>query len=485
MENHIHNFLNRYMPGLGLLRSFQCTPPADVSNDIESAQTDLMTTQIENGTTDPNTSASQAQITPSIGAENQDDIDSSAPQTTFKDTHLENEELQQPQFTEGPSRFVLANDGSKECVALLVNEEFLASLRDVSQAIRDVSALNGPLCHAKMDAKNTERSIKNIQETLETLESEGRAECQNLIEQQTSELLKIEDWKDDLERERRRIEEKLEICRSHTQWVLESAMKEADFLGPEKPLPAILFRDQEIEKSEEQTEVAGQETSSTTSVASDDEEIQVSEEELQRRAAYDDFMDRSQLLNTLQTNFDDQQDNYRENLAKFQEDVEAGTSGMTRSDFDRRSVQYGQQLTRALIEAEEGFEQAKEYAQALGAIASDYGHEFYYGAEYEESWPENKIAEYNASQDWSAIEEWMDNIPNSNNQAEIEVEIDEWDAEEVDVNDSISAIDCEEYRQDIDRYRRICARLEDPCPEVRFLGQPDERVLERRSSCWM
>ena len=45
-----------------------------------------------------------------------------------------------------------------------------------------------------------------------------------------------------------------------------------------------------------------------------------------------------------------------------------------------------------------------------------------------------------------------------------------------------SMIDCKEYRQEIDRYQRQCARLENPYPKVRLLGQADERPLERRYS---
>ena len=226
--------------------------------------------------------------------------------------------------------------------------------------------------------------------------------------------------------------------------------------------------------------------SPVVSVASHHSEVEVGQEELQHQEAYDEFMERSQYLDNVQEKFDNQRDLYRENLAEYQEMVAAGTINMSRSDFDRRKVRYGQQLTRALIDAEEEFEEARERAKALGAVASDYGQEFYYGAEYEESWPENKVAEYNASCDWGFVKAWMSNIPDSTSQADVEsVEIDDWDAKEVDVNDSISNIDCEDYRQDIDRYRRICARLEDPCPEVRLLGQLDAIPLERRHSLWM
>ena len=492
MENHIHRFLNKFRPGFGLLRNFRGTLPARVQIDVERAQPDLIQSRSQDEATDAPESAVQPEITSSV---QDDDIESSAAKSTSSDNNTEDEAPPQQQFTEGPPRFIIAKDGSKDCVALLVSEGFLAKLRDLFQANRDINAFDGPLYHAKMDAKDIESSVRKAEESLETGENEEQVEEHHaFIERKNSELLKINHWRKELEKERDLVEGKLELSKSHTQWVLETAMREADYLGPEKPLPAILFRDEESEHREDKVETSEPEMpvqSPAISVASDQGGmVEVSEEDLQRRAAYDEFIDRSQLLDTLQGNFENQQNNYRVNLARFQQEVEANISKMSRSDFDRKSVQYGQQLTRALIDAEEAFEEARERAQALGAISSDYGHEFYYGAEYEESWPENKIAEYNASQDWSFIEGWMDDIPptDTTNQADVVesvMDIDEWDAEEVDVNDSVSVIDCEEYRQDIDRYRRICARLEDPCPEARWLGQPDARVLERRSSFWM
>lgn len=491
MENHVHRFLNKLRPAFGLWRgNYKGTLPAKIPKDIESDSPSLIQPKPQDGAAGAAGNAPQSPITGSLEVNHEDLVNLSAENTDPEDDHIKHEDLPQPQFTEGPSRFVLAKDGSRDCVALLVNERFLAKLRDLFQEERDLSILDGPLCHAKMDLRNIERSVQEGQTALETAKSEQEAEnYQGILEQQTSELHKIRRWKDELEEERGMVKGNLELSRNHTQWVLETAMREADLLGPEKPLPAILLREegpQEMEEEIEVTEGSMPAQSSVASTARDHGEVEADPEEIQRREAYEEFIERFEYLNTVQEKFDNQGFLYRENLAEYQEMAAAGTTNMSRSDFDRRKVQYGQQLTRALINAEEEYEEARERAQVLGAIGSDYGQEFYYGAEYEESWPENKIAEYNASQDWSHVEGWMDDIPDSTSQAGGDfVEVDEWEAEEVDVNDSISMMDCEDYRQEIDRYRRMCARLEDPCPEVRWLGQPDARILERRGSCWM
>ena len=490
MENQIHKILNKFRPAFGLLRTFRGTLPAGIAKDVESGRPDPMRFQSQDDTTEEIHNASQLSDAGSLRARQEDSVRASAAITNSDDGHVENESPQKPQFTEGPSRFILANDGSRDCVALLVNESFLAKLRDIFREKRDIDSLDGSLYHAKEGAKYIENLVQGAQESLETAESQEQAnEYEHLIKTQSSELFNVQRRREELEKERELVNDNLEISRSHTEWVLKTAMSEADLLGPELPLPAILLRGEEIECSAEEVVGTGHTVpaqSSEASVESDHEEAEPSDGERQRRAAYDDFVNCLQFMNTVQDDFDDRQNNYRENLAKFQQKDEAGTGNMSRSEFDRRSVQYGQEVTRALIDAEEALEEARERAQALGAIGSDHGHEFNWGPDYEESWPENKVAEHNASCDWTFVDSWMDTIPDSTSQADADsVEIDQWDAEEVDVNDSISNLDREEYRQDIERYRRICARLEDPCPIARWLGQPDANPLERRYSCWM
>lgn len=488
MENHIQKFLEKLRPAFGLWTGgLRGTLLAKFPEEDDGVPSDPIQIQSQDEAADM---AGDDPTSPSTGSLGATIRDHSAPGSGPEDEQSQQEDLPQPQFTEGPSRFVTAKDGSRDCVALLVNESFLAKLRDLSQGKRDLSVLDGPLYHAKMDLSSIERLMQERQNTLETAESEEEVrEYHDSMEQLTSELHKLSGWKDELEKERSKVKGSLELSRSHTQWVLETAMREADLLGLEKPLPDILLRDEEPEDIQEESAVnegSMPAQSPIASPASHYGEADVDEEEPQRREAYTEFTERLRYLDTVQEKFDSQGSLYRENLAEYQEMAAAGTTTMSRSEFDRRKVRYGQQLTRALIDAEEEFEEARERAQALGAIGSDYGHEFYYGAEYEESWPENQIAEYNASQDWSYVEGWIDGILNSTSQdTVISVEIDEWDAEEIEVNDSISVIDYEDYRQDIDRYQRICARLEDPCPEVRWLGQPDARPLGRRGSCWM
>ena len=533
----MRKFFGKFKPAFGYLQLFRGNLPASFPEDIESGglnrriRSTLPSIEHTASPQDVGSSDEYVKGHPAPFARPSDDhhkdedtpqrlstdhTDGAAPQpqpsvvTLGITTHLpitddcandQHERIHQPQFTEGPSQFVLAKDGSRDCVALLVNKTFIDKLQDLFNENRDLRLLDGPLRQVSQEISEIERSIQRAQEYLETTGSDERAdECRKTIEQLGHELLHSHQRRDELEEEYELIKGNHELSTNHTQWVLEKAMRDGNLQGLEKPLPAILVRQEEENYTEPETEAVEHDVevsahpvsteSTPASIAPDSSEPPISPEFLERQAALDHFLQREQALDVVQDKFDNQRQNYQENLTKYLQKFENGASNMSRSAFDRRSVQYGQQLTRALIDAEEAFEEARDHAIALNAISSDHGHDFYYGAQYEESWPENKIADYNASQDWTYIESWMDDIPDasSNSQAESEEvdEVDEWgDAEEVEVNDSISMIDCEDYRRDIDRWRRICARLEDPCPEARWLGQPDGRVLERRGSWWL
>lgn len=136
---------------------------------------------------------------------------------------------------------------------------------------------------------------------------------------------------------------------------------------------------------------------------------------------------------------------------------------MPRNEVDRKRVRHGRKITRALIEVEEAFDAAKAYAQAVGAAGSDC--ELNYYGNYDESMPESQMASYNALEDFSDIYTWMATVAESGDPNGFEpVEVDDWDAKEVDQTDSISQFDLENYRKRIDQwqYEGVLARGNGP-----------------------
>lgn len=402
--------------------------------------------------------------------ENPTDQTSGAPDA-LADSEKAHETAEPPRFTKGSARFILANDGSEDCMALLVNDTLIQQLRDLFQYNRDLDIKQGPLEYAQRNACDIESSIKDAQESLTTAESQEKADrFQAIVEQRESELIRACKSRDKKEKQYRLVERKVASARDYTQYALETAMEEANLLGPGLPTQDARdsndeSHDQSDYESSDEFSKKSEDFSRRGSDASGNHNVGATESEILCRAACEDLSQKCDLLQRFQDAFDSQGAQYGVDLAKYQQGFENGTFNFSRTEFDRRKVDSGRKLTRALIDAEADFEEAKGHALALGAIASSYGGSFEEGT-YEESFPENQIASYLANKDWGFVHKWQQNLlspdmmddPNWESNAEL-VEVDEWDAGEVNIEDSLSAIDFDEHGKDIDYWREECGRL--------------------------
>ena len=423
------------------------------------------------------------------------------------DHQIEQQEAPQPKFTKGPARFMIANDGSENCMALLVTDTLMAKLGDFFEDTLQLEIKSGPLEHAKIDAREIDLSLESAKESIEKAESQERIdELQIFVEQQQRRLLKVFQRRDRLEEEYNCIQRRINVSRDHTQWVLETAMKEANLLKPHRAPSPELAGDDESNIGSTNTSPQG----SSALVSENPVEPPLSQEELVRRAALEEYGKRSRTLDVVQAKFENQRRAYEDNLAKFQQGLEDGTCNYSRSDFDRRAVEYGSKVTRALINAEDAFDQAEAYAKAVGAINSQYGQPF---GHYEESLPNDRMASYIATKDWEVVHSWLANVPDAamlqdpNSQADPDYAEDgkwdeepdetdyargsedaDWDIPEAEIQDSASAIDHDLNRKNLDRWQQLCAQpLPDAPPEV-WDTWPDAlhmwpvNELERRQS---
>ena len=485
MDTRVKRFL--FKKAIGLLDVWKGRPLTKSPGDIESGF--LNATQHS-----PTKSQSQQR--------RNSEADNSCPQGTAlasSTRHVELTSNQQPQFTEGPARFVVVNDGSRDCLALLVTETFVAKSRDLYEDSHHLSGKQGPLQQVRRDARDAETSMNLAKEALEVAEGQKQAdELTEKAEKRKSTLLEARQRKDEIEKGAKLLENSIAASREYTQWVLETAMGEADLLEPHRPLTPFMAAD--TEEDEDPNEIPDQpynenEIQNATGDAdvprqpefsANDEEVPANSDEAPadedsiRQAAWEDYNDKLETFHEVQAMFDNRQESYERDLAKYQQGFANGIYNISRSEFDRSKIRYGQKLTRALIDTEEAFEVAKEHAQAVGAIGSDYEQTNYFGY-HEESMPEGQMASYIASKDFSDIYTWMTNVsetcdPNDNEP----VEIDDWDVKEVDHTDSISQIDFEEYRKPMDQWQYECALARGDGPEEYYLGPVNIEFLERR-----
>lgn len=469
VRDYVHARLNK---AYGLLQVFKQRLLPETTADIESGPLDLSRQSLVDGPVKDTPELDNFRVVGAFGGSN--------------GHHFEQEQAPQPKMTKGPARFITANDGSENCMALLVTKSLMAKLGDFFEDKLQLEIKSGPLEHAKIDAREIQLSLESAKESLEKAKSQERIdELENFIEQQHPKLLKACRRRDKLEEEYRRVQRSVNLSRDHTQWVLETAMREANLLKPHRtPSPELL--------GEDESDIGNTKSPPQGPIAPDSEndvKSPLGEAELVRRAALEELGKRSRTLDVVQAKFDNRRCAYEDNLAKFQQGLKDGVCNYSRSDFDRRGVEYGSKITRALINAEETFDQAEAYAKAVGAIDSQYGQP---SGHYEESLPDDHMASYIATRDWGFVHDWLANVldadmlqdPNSHdNPGHTDdgewnegqdgpdtargSEDGDWEVPEAEIQDSASAIDYGFNRKNLDRWQQLCAQPQpDASPEA-------------------
>ena len=427
---------------------------------------------------------------------------------------IEQGAYRQPQFTEGQARFITAKDGSKDCIALLVTDTLISKLRDLYKDSHHLSAQRGRLDSAFREAKNSETSINETSGSTEVAASEKRvAELQEVVQKQEDGLLGTRRRRDDLEGSAKQLESRVTSSREHILWVLQNAMKEADLLEPHRPLTPVTTTDvnsevgtqdeshctansgerESVDEVSDRADYAEQQSVHLANSGDDPEEWQ-----LLRQEAWKSYNAALMTMHKVQALFDNRQESYEKDLVDYQQGFANGIYDISRSEFDRSKIRYGQKVTRALINAEDAFEAAKIQAQAVDAIGSDYDNATDCYDCYEESWPASQLASLFATKDWSHVHEWLAKAPELGEppepKPELELELghpeaDAWFAEDVDPAESISQVDFDEWRKDIDRWENIRfdrwehmrAQVGGPEVQVGFLVRSIESLKRRHS----
>ena len=400
--------------------------------------------------------------------------------TGLGDCEINKSEPLRQDFTEGPARFTLANDGYKDCLALLVPETFIIKLVDLFDWNRKISAMDSPLYHARMDARDLEATLHNIKISLEAAETQESADAlRRQIRLQEYDLHGIRQRLEQLEEAYSSAELESSRVRNHTQYVLESAMEAADLLRRPKPAasqkapPSASAVDygNDGENTRKNAEVLRQESVNPNTQT----EPAGSPEELARQEVLERLDESWYEYARAQAQFDSRKDIYDRNLAEYQRRAASGECLLSRSEFDRQAVAWGQQLTGALIDAEAVFDQAQEDARAMKATRSTFDEASCHRSDL--SVPDEPGAD-DASEKRRAIDAWAANVVASS-ECTRDVEIDDWDTGTVEVWDSVSAVDYETYGKQIVRWQGVCAAIERPKEALWALG---EESLTRRQS---
>ena len=400
--------------------------------------------------------------------------------TGLKDCCIDKSEAPRQDFTEGSARFTLGNDGSKDCIALLVPETFIDKLADLFDWDHKISAMEGPLYHARMDARDSDVSVDNIKTSLEAAETQESAEAlKRRIGLQEHNLQEIRQRLKKLEEAYRCAKLESGRVRSHTQYVLESAMETAGLLRHPKPAPtqkapplaSAVNHGHENDNAGRDAEVVRQGSANPNSQTEPAE----NPEELARQEALHRLDKSWYEYARAQAQFDNRKELYDQNLAEYQRRAADGECLYSRSEFDRKAVVWGQSVTGALIYAEAVFDQAQQDARAMKATRSTIDEVSCHTSDM--SVPDEFRGD-DASEKRRAIDAWAANVIASS-ECSGDVEVDDWDSGTVEVWDSVSAVDYGTYGKQIGFWQGICASIGKPKETLWTVR--DEPFMRRRS----
>lgn len=358
-----------------------------------------------------------------------------------------------PPYTDGPSRVILANDGTKDCLALLMTPGLVAALNRITNNIRELERKDGALERIESEIIDLASKADDVEETIKNPRYQDRAEEMQLaLEILQLKQQEAEERKNELKIALVPFESRLKISTCQSQGIFEEALLEACLLDPREPESPPISHDVDD----------GTSTGDYSDAPTVYEGIEPTPEQQSLREARMDVIGSYETLRTHQARFDDRQADYEQKLAAFQPS-EGTKFEDTRTQFDHRNIRHVQNLTRDLIAAEQGYRTAKAKARALELRAEAYGFDpdFGYRADGGDRRSDDVSTEYEI--DRERIEAWRrgvlphDSVGNLENREPLG--FDDWSARPVEIMDSISVIDRGQYVDEINEWKKHCRVL--------------------------
>ena len=354
-------------------------------------------------------------------------------------------------YTDGPSRIFLANDGSKDCLALLLTPSLVAALNQTTHDVHELERKDGALERIESELTDLTSKADKVLATIRNPRRQDRAEEMQLaLEILQLKQQEAQERKTQLHLDSAPFETRLKSSRSQSQAIFEEALLEARLLDPPEPVSAPLTSDVHDDVDDDDT-LAGYYSDAPSAY----EGTEPTPEQHMLREARMDVIENYEVLRTHQARFDDRRADYERKLAEFRQS-ERKCEG-TRTLFDHRHVQHVRELTRDLLAAERGYRTAKAKVKALevpadgfdadadggGRRGDDFSIETNVDRERVEAWRRGVVSDYD-----------VEILGNGES-----VDLDEWNAKPVEIMDSISMVDRDDYVDEINDWKRHCEVL--------------------------
>ncbi|KAL9583103.1 MAG: hypothetical protein Q9212_002897 [Teloschistes hypoglaucus] len=418
------------------------------------------------------------------------------------------EALEGPPFTDGESRIVLANDGFKGCLALLLTSEMVAKINQIATRSRRLEYITAKSITLKQEIRSAENLVEYktdaLQDTDDQVEIARIKEDIEKAQKSHGEAAKrLEVFEDEIDT----LTTNLGFSREQSQEVLEDVLAKMDLLNiPEPEFAGETRPKADVDESEEQTVYRGQQPS-----------VEPCDwvEEANRReydeidAARLDFEEKRNALAELDDMFEHRQDALAEERAEYHRCVEEGICHITQTDFDLMDLQDFGKLTGRLKKAQEDFEYSFERVKKVGALDErDAHYQESVFSEWSGGYPMSLEDAMVDSAPSKRISLWQETLAPSNlgplggrtgiepwgapNTEPEKLEMEDCDIKSAAISDSWSCVDRSRNRRRIDRWREIAGRdrmsRRPPNPAAERAAQNQQTIktllkLEGNKSC--
>ena len=392
-------------------------------------------------------------------------------------------------YTKGPARMVLASDGVQQCSALLMKLDLSAKIQEAIQFQRKAARVRRHAEAQEVEFRKFEREvneeISNYQIRVARAKEEGGEDSEEAIAGLEEKLEALHAVAERLSLKRLALERKVE-WRMHM--LQEAQIEVIDYLE-ETFVEANLIEsdDVQVEESVEtfdlQTECKKvvRDLQGDCDVYDDDGYSQAQPSpEVEPLETGDAFMrpDLSKLapeqqrrieiwdaITLAQNRFQDAQKAFDLRASEQGHELECRrqaklkgeeTLDSTQTEFDLRWVKRNRDLTHGLVEAEKQLSEAKAAARAANIDVSDQesacgdeATEFSFAIDTQEA----------AAYAGPRVKTWLEEVEEgTSDQPQSAAEVDGWEFCEIEIWDSISCVDNDFYRDQIDEWQRICRK---------------------------
>ncbi|KAI7189948.1 hypothetical protein KC316_g6074 [Hortaea werneckii] len=352
-------------------------------------------------------------------------------------------------LSDGPTKLVLASDGSKPCMAIIPSTDLAIRLEETIIESREVSDAedNEALRHVLEKKKNWAEKKKSDYERL--LKNKQKTQRSNVL---------------------------------HMLAYLDDAFVDSRLVDPLPPAAPV---------SQAKSKIAFSDTASYREAFELDENPKENSEALDRRSLqsrssgipiwkdldYDlyeptstkDTIDAEAVvwryesamtrLRVMQQDFDDREERFEQEAWDRMERQAAGEEVESDLAFDHRQIQKTRELANRLTEAENLVEAAKIDAVAMGFQIPDSDIESGFVDDVDDGYRISSEAQEAASVDRDSIAKWMTKIPEEDFEGVTDADVDEWDHQSVAISESGSMVAEGPDRRRIDKWQSMCEAI--------------------------